>query len=38
MKALFLLQAPNLTPDLEKLVGTTVFLVYGDMKEKIQKC
>ena len=38
MKALFLLQAPNLTPDLEELVGTTAFLVYGDIKENIQKC
>ena len=37
MKALFLLQAPNLTPGLEKLVGTTAFLVYGDMKEKNSK-
>ena len=32
-----LLQAANLTPDLEKLVRTTATLVYGDMKEKIQK-
>ena len=33
----FLLQAANLTPDLEKLVRPTAALVYGDMKEKIHK-
>ena len=33
----FLLQAANLTPDLEKLVRTTAALVDGDIKEKIHK-
>ena len=33
---MFLLQAANLTPDLEKLVETNASLVYGNMKEKIQ--
>ena len=37
VQAFFLLQAANLTPDLEKLVRTTAILVYDDMKEKIQK-
>ena len=37
VQAFILLQAANLTPDLEKLVRTTATLVYGDMKEKIQK-
>ena len=37
VQAFFLLQAANLTPDLEKLVRTIATLVYGDMKEKIQK-
>ena len=31
-----MLQAANLTPDLEKLVETNASLVYGNMKEKIQ--
>ena len=33
----FLLQATNLTPYLQKLVRTTATLIYGDMKENIQK-
>ena len=37
VQAFFLLQAANLTPDLEKLVRTAATLVYGDMREKIQK-
>ena len=37
VQAFFMLQAANLTPDLEKLVRTTAILVYDDMKEKIQK-
>ena len=36
VQAFFLLQAKNLTPDLEKLVKTTTFL-FCDMKEKIPK-
>ena len=37
VQAFFLLQEANLAPDLEKLVRTTATLVYGDVKEKIQK-
>ena len=37
VQAFFLLQAANLIPDHEKLVRTTATLVYGDMKDKIQK-
>ena len=37
VQAFFLLQAANLTLDLEKLVRATATLVYSDMKEKIQK-
>ena len=38
VQAFFLLQAANLTPDLEKLVRTTAILVYGDIKKNFKKC
>ena len=36
VQAFFLLQAANVTRDLEKMVRTTVSLVCGDIKEKIR--
>ena len=38
VQAFFLLQAANLTPDLEKLVRATATLVYGDIKKNFKKC
>ena len=36
VQAFFLLQAANVTRDLEKMVRTTATLVCGDIKEKIR--